>query len=156
MEPEHEKELIASVARVIDRDLAKLSEEISLFADEALLWKISGEIKNPAGNLCLHLCGNLQHYIGHVLGGISYRRNRDLEFSAKNVAKKDLLEEITRTRNAVSLALKKLDASALSKQYPEQVFQEPMTTLYFLLHLAAHLGYHLGQVNYHRRLVGAG
>jgi hypothetical protein len=67
------------------RDLEKLKTEISSFKDESNLWKISGDIKNSAGNLCLHLCENLQHFIGAVLGNSGCVRNRDAEFSRKNV-----------------------------------------------------------------------
>lgn len=145
--------LIKTVQKLLDRDLAVLEKEISSYSSDADLWKVVGDIKNPAGNLCLHLCGNLQYYIGAVLGNSGYVRNRDAEFSTKGLSKEELLNEIATTRKAVSKALENLNPTVLETIYPVEVFKDPMTTGYFLIHLSAHLGYHLGQINYHRRLL---
>lgn len=145
--------LIKTVQKLLDRDLAVLEKEISSYPSDADLWKVAGDIKNPAGNLCLHLCGNLQYYIGAVLGNSGYVRNRDAEFSTKGLSKEELLNEIAKTRKAVSKALENLNPTILETIYPVEVFKDPMTTGYFLIHLSAHLGYHLGQINYHRRLL---
>lgn len=146
---------IHSVATITERDLKKLEEEIRLYPSEESLWMLGGTIKNPAGNLCLHLCGNLQHYIGAVLGGSGYIRNRDNEFATRNLSREHLLSEINKTKEAVKSALEKLDPAKLDEPYPEQVFSYSMTTSHFLIHLTSHLGYHLGQINYHRRLLTA-
>ncbi len=146
-------DLLESLKNVLVRDLNKLESELSQYPSEESLWKVDGAITNPAGNLCLHLCGNLQYYIGAVLGGTGYIRNRDNEFAAKNVARQTLIEEIDRARKAVAATLPGLTEQQLQSNYPVDVFGKPMTTLYFLIHLTAHLSYHLGQVNYHRRLV---
>ncbi len=145
--------LIQTVQKLLDRDLAVLEKEISLYSSDAGLWNVAADIKNPGGNLCLHLCGNLQYYIGTVLGNSGYVRNRDAEFSTKGLTKEELLNEISKTRKAVALALENLNPTALETTYPVEVFKDPMTTGYFLIHLSAHLGYHLGQINYHRRLL---
>jgi uncharacterized damage-inducible protein DinB len=142
-----------ALASLFDRDIKRLEDEIKLYTDDNSLWKIDHEIRNSAGNLCLHLCGNLQTYIGKNLGGIEYQRNRDLEFSAKNVPKEKLLSEILKTKEAVKSAFTKLSPEDVDKTYPEIVFDKPMTTGFFLTHLLAHLSYHLGQINYHRRLL---
>ena len=142
-----------SILTIIDRDLSKLEDEIKLYPTEESLWTTSGAIKNPGGNLCLHLCGNLQHYIGAVLGGSGYVRNRENEFASRNIPRELLIQEINKTKTAVCSALEKLDPLVLEKDYPERVFNNAMTTGHFLIHLSAHLGYHLGQVNYHRRLL---
>lgn len=144
---------VSSILTLLERDLNKLEEEIKLYPSEESLWRISGSIKNPAGNLCLHLCGNLQHYIGAVLGGSTYVRNRDLEFSTRNALRETLLREIQKTKAAVRSGLEKIDPEILEKEYPERVFSYSMTTSHFLIHLTAHLGYHLGQVNYLRRML---
>jgi uncharacterized damage-inducible protein DinB len=147
-----EKEFISSIEKLLNRDLQKLKDEINLYPTDDLLWRIEGEIKNSAGNLCLHLCGNLQHFIGAVLGNSGYVRNRDNEFAAKGLSKQELLTEIENTIKAVNNALKTINPDILSTEYPHQVLGYPMTTSYFLIHLTAHLEYHLGQINYHRRL----
>jgi len=148
-------ELIKSLSKIIERDLNKLEEEIKLYPTEASLWRVGGEIKNSGGNLCLHLCGNLRYYVGTVLGGTDYVRNRELEFTTKGVLRDKLVAEIQLTRHDVNTCLASVDVNVLDTEYPVRVFDYPMTTTYFLVHLAAHLGYHLGQVNYLRRLLSA-
>jgi hypothetical protein len=148
-----EKHFIESVTKLFERDLKRLEEEIKSYRTESALWKTGGDIKNPAGNLCLHLCGNLQHYIGAVLGNTGYIRNRDLEFSAKSVSQSNLVIEIQNTRKAVISTLNSLSPEILVKDYPAPVFDYAMTTMHFFIHLESHLNYHLGQINYHRRLL---
>jgi uncharacterized damage-inducible protein DinB len=147
------KKMIDILLQLFQRDLEKLKTEISSFKDEKKIWAISGEVKNSAGNLCLHLCGNLQHFIGAVLGNSGYVRNRDAEFSRKNVSVKELVEEIELTTKVVEKTLKELKEEELTKTFPINVFGFEMTTGYFLVHLSTHLNYHLGQINYHRRLL---
>lgn len=139
--------------QLFERDLDKLREEIEAFSDEADLWKTTGEITNSAGNLCQHLTGNLQHFFGAVLGGTGYVRDRDAEFASKEQARADLLRDIDAARTSVRSTLEKLSDDDFSKTYPIEVFGHPMTTAYFLTHLATHFNYHLGQINYHRRML---
>lgn len=146
--------MLQTLAQLYARDLDKLHEEIELFADEKSLWKISGDIKNPSGNLALHLCGNLQHFIGNFLGGVDYVRKRDYEFSARDVARAELLSEIQKTKKVVVKTLEEMSPLLLEQEYPVVVFKDPMTVEYFLFHLLAHLNYHTGQINYHRRILG--
>jgi uncharacterized damage-inducible protein DinB len=136
-----------------DRDLKKLQAEIEQFSDASDLWKTSGAVTNSAGNLALHITGNLKHFIGGVLGSTGYVRDRDAEFSLKGVPKAQLLSEIGSTAEDVSQALNQLTDADLRATYPIEVFGRPMTTAFFLVHLATHLNYHLGQINYHRRLI---
>jgi len=135
------------------RDLEKLKTEITSYKDEQNIWKISGEILNSAGNLCLHLCGNLQHFVGAVLGNSGYVRKRDEEFSKKNVPIRELVADIDLTSKVIQDTFVKLSEDDLQKIYPINVFGYEMTTEYLLTHMAAHLNYHLGQINYHRRLL---
>jgi uncharacterized damage-inducible protein DinB len=99
------------------------------------------------------LIGNLNHYIGMMLGNSGYIRNRELEFSLKDISRTKLIQQIDKTIEMVGLTLEKLSAEDLQKEYPEQPLGYSMTTEYFLIHLFGHLSYHLGQVNYHRRLL---
>ena len=147
--------VINSINEIILRDLDKLEKEISLYPDEESIWKVDGQISNTAGNLCLHLCGNLQHYFGAVVGKSGYVRHRDLEFSSKNIPRQKLIEEIHKAKEAVSKTLHSFPADQLEEEYPEKVFEYPQSCQHFFIHLAAHLGYHLGQVNYHRRLLAS-
>ena len=136
-----------------ERDLNKLKDEVGKYEAEADLWKMGGEIPNSAGNLTLHLIGNLKHFIGTVLGGTAYVRDRDLEFSDDAVPRDLLIAGILETQAVVKETLAKLSSDDLEKTYPIEVFGRPMSTEYFLVHLATHLNYHLGQINYHRRFL---
>jgi uncharacterized damage-inducible protein DinB len=138
---------------IFNRDLTKLRTEIASYKQEANLWKIEKDIANPAGNLCLHLVGNLNTYIGAILGNSGYIRNRDLEFSARDIPKEELLRKIDETIKVVERVLDTLTPDQLKEEYPQLVLAEKTTTEFFLVHLATHLTYHLGQVNYHRRLI---
>ena len=142
-----------NLIKLFTRDLNKLKEEINLYTEEEKIWAVKEGISNSGGNLCLHLCGNLQHFIGAVLGNSGYIRNRDAEFKLKNIVRTKLVDEIDATLSIVNDTLEQVSKKDLDKVYPQQVFGEPMTTEYFLLHLTGHLNYHLGQINYHRRLI---
>jgi len=146
--------LIQTLKVLFKRDLNKLKSEIGLYQDEAKLWHKEKNISNSAGNLCLHLIGNLNTFIGAELGKTGYIRQRELEFSLKDIPKADLISKIEATIIVVDDTLDKLSEDELKKEYPILVFSEKTTTEYFLVHLASHLAYHLGQVNYHRRLLG--
>jgi len=147
--------LIGVLKELYERDLNKLREEIALYTSDDDLWKIDGETLNPAGNLCLHLSGNLKHFFGAVLGNSGYVRDRDAEFAKKNVPRSEMLADIDVTKNIVLSTLAELTEKDLDKPYPIEVFGHPMTTGFFLTHLATHLNWHLGQINYHRRLLAS-
>ena len=142
-----------SLSQLILRDLGKLQREIESYRDEQNLWIVSQDISNTAGNLCLHLVGNLRHFIGHILGGAPYTRDRHGEFNDKNISRERLVELIGLAQSEVSGALSGMGGEDLSRTYPLAVFGHDMTTEYFLIHLHGHLNYHLGQINYHRRLL---
>ena len=141
------------LTELYERDLNKLRDEIAQYTDENDLWKTSDGISNSAGNLCLHLTGNLKHFFGAVIGGTGYVRDRDAEFANKNISRSEMLADIDATRNVVLSTLAGLTEEDLDKPYPIEVFGQTMTTGYFVTHLATHFNYHLGQINYHRRLL---
>jgi len=145
--------IIDTLTSLFERDLNKLKSEIALYSREKNLWLVEKDIANSAGNLCLHLVGNLNHFIGAQLGHTGYIRKRDLEFTLKNVQRAELLQQTTDTLKMIHKVLNSLTLDDLKKDYPLIVFKETMTTEYFLVHLATHLNYHLGQINYHRRLL---
>ncbi|MFL6467589.1 MAG: DUF1572 family protein [Pyrinomonadaceae bacterium] len=141
------------LADLYERDLEKLKTEIQSFGNEADLWKTSEGITNSAGNLCLHLTGNLKHFFGAVLANSGYVRDRDAEFANANVSRTELLADIDATRNVVMSTLAELTEEDLDKPYPIEIYGHPMTTGYCLTSLTTHFNYHLGQINYHRRLL---
>jgi uncharacterized damage-inducible protein DinB len=145
--------MIEALKILFSRDLAKLKTEIELYKDESKLWHTEAGIANSAGNLCLHLVGNLNHFIGATIGGTGYVRNREQEFSFKNIPCTDLAVKIDETAFVVNSTLDKLTDDVLESEYPLLLADQKFTTKHFLLHLTTHLSYHLGQINYHRRLL---
>lgn len=142
-----------SLLQIFERDLNKLKDEISFYKDEKSLWIVKNEISNSAGNLCLHLVGNLNHFIGTVLGNTGYVRNRENEFAAKNISREELVIEIEKTILVVTKTLNNLSSEDFEKDFPVQKHGEIVKTDFMLLHLLTHFNYHLGQINYHRRLI---
>lgn len=145
--------IIDTLKKLFDRDLKKLRAEIELYKNENRIWHFEKEIKNSGGNLCLHLIGNLNTYIGAEIGKTHYVRNREQEFSLKDIPREELLRKLDETIEVVAGSLSKLTESDLKAEYPILVFAEKTSTEYLLIHLTTHLTYHLGQINYHRRLL---
>lgn len=145
--------VIETLRSLFVRDLNRLHTEMQSYKEERAIWKTQHEIPNSAGNLCLHLVGNLNTYIGREIGRTGYVRNREQEFSLKDVPREELLTKVENTIEMVNASLDKLSEDMLADVYPVLVFEEKTTTGYLLIHLATHLAYHLGQINYHRRLI---
>lgn len=135
------------------RDLKKLSSEIEAYKKEENIWRTGQNINNSTGNLCLHIIGNLNWFIGAQLGKTGYIRQRELEFSSNSIPRSDLLIEIDKTRSMLNNSLDKITNDQLKAEYPILVFEQKTSTYYFLVHLTTHLAYHLGQINYHRQLL---
>lgn len=146
---------ITALRTFYGRDLDKLYKEIESYRSEESLWRVSGNIANSAGNLCMHLVGNLNTYIGARLGDSGYVRDRPFEFAGKGIPRATLLAQVREVAATVDRVLASLTDADLSSGYPEEVGDGWVSTGYFLTHLAIHLGYHLGQINYHRRLLDA-
>ena len=144
--------LSTELAALYSRDLARLVQELEAFPDSSALWQIAPGVTNAAGTLALHLEGNLREYVGRQLGHLEYTRDRPLEFSQRGVEKVDLIARIESVRALIPRVIEGLPEEALAATYPEQVVGVPMSTRQFLIHLAGHLNYHLGQINYLRRM----
>ncbi len=138
---------------ILLRDVRALRREIEAYPDDASVWAVPEGISNSGGTLVLHLVGNLRTYVGRVIGEDGYERDRPREFSARGLPRAELLRDIDLTIAAVDRALPLLTADALAAVYPLAIGAVRVNTQDFLLHVAVHLGYHLGQVDYHRRIV---
>jgi len=145
--------LIETLKLLFNRDLKRVINEIEQYNNEVDIWKIKGQINNSAGNICLHLVGNLKTYIGKELGNTNYIRNRELEFSSKNVPRQELIKRVENTIEIITQTLDNLNEDILANEYPILVLENKTSTEYLLVHLTTHLTYHLGQINYHRRLI---
>lgn len=144
--------MLPIVKSMFVRDLDRLHFQMANFKTESNIWRVDEGVTNSAGNLALHIVGNLNAFIGAELGRSGYVRDRQAEFSSKNISIDTILKDISETKRMVIHVLDSMDESQLDETYPVVVFKEPMTTKYFLIHLTTHLAYHLGQVNYYRRL----
>ncbi len=145
--------LLRSVATILDRDLCTLRREVEAYPDDHALWQAVPGITNVGGTLALHLAGNLQHYIGARLGRTGYVRDRAAEFSRRDVPRSELLSQIEAARSAVKAGLSGAKQADVNAEYPETIAGSRVTTGDYLIHLATHLVYHLGQIDYHRRVV---
>lgn len=148
----------ADYAHILGRDLESLAAQVARYPDDASLWRVSGTIQNPAGTLVLHLVGNLFHYVGGVLGGSGYVRDRDAEFAGRGLSREELLGRIQACREQVVAVLGGVSDEVMAAPYPG-VLPPSMagaTTHRFLLHLSGHFMWHLGQVDYHRRILVEG
>lgn len=141
------------ITTILTRELKALAREVAAYPDDAAVWRIFPGIPNSGGTLVLHLTGNIQHYVGVVLGQTDYRRDRGAEFARRDVPRRELAVEIDRAIAAVEHAVPRLTARALRADYPEKVGGRVVVTDEFLLHLVSHLSWHLGQLDYHRRMV---
>ena len=133
-------------------ELENLSKEISAYKNEQNLWLVQAEVNNSAGNLCLHLTGNIQHFIGALIGKTDYVRNRDAEFNDNHQSQADLLKEIDLAMQVAGTTFDKMSEADLTSIYPID-FMGVQTADFYLTRFLAHLSYHLGQISYHRRLL---
>lgn len=142
-----------ALERILARDIRGLMNEIEAYPADAAVWQIAPGVTNSAGTLALHVAGNVQYFIGAVLNSSGFIRDRDAEFASRGLPRARLLAELQAAITAVELTLPRLTAEQLAAEYPVPVAGRLVRTSDLLVHLAAHLGYHLGQVDYHRRFV---
>lgn len=138
---------------VMVRDLRALAREVSLYPSDDALWRTMPGIANSGGTLALHLAGNVQHFIGAVLGGSGYVRDREAEFASRGIARATVVAEVERAISALEQALDAMPAARMAEPFPIEMGGKRLVTSRMLTHLAVHLTYHLGQIDYHRRMV---
>ena len=142
----------ASTLRLIlVRELGAVRRSVEAYPDDASVWRVPAGLPNSGGTLVLHIAGNLQHFLGTVLGASGYQRNREAEFARRDVPRAELVAEVDGAIAAVERALGA--ALDVRRAYPEPVGGRTLRTGDFLLHLTSHLAFHLGQLDYHRRVV---
>jgi uncharacterized damage-inducible protein DinB len=140
--------------RVLHRDLGALHREILAYPDDAALWRVVPGIANPGGTLALHLSGNLRHFVGATLGGTGYTRDRPAEFASRDLTRADVAAQVADALAQVTRTLQALDPAALDGTFPAPVGPGlTLDTTTMLVHIATHTAYHLGQIDYHRRMV---
>lgn len=145
--------LNGTLITLFERDLNRVITELKHYNSEGNIWRIAPGIANSAGNLVLHLIGNLNTYIGKEIGKTDFVRRRELEFSQKDIPRAELVAQLEHTIIIIKNSLNLLTEEDFKKNYPIVVLSETTTNEYFMVHLVSHLNYHLGQINYHRRLL---
>jgi hypothetical protein len=143
----------SEIANLYERDIRKLIEEINSFKNEENLWKTCGTIKNSSGNLALHIIGGLSYLIGTTLSRTGYVRNRDQEFTNKGIDRKLIVEQLEELIPMINKTVNQLTPEQMESPYPGFFDKEDATNSYVLTQLLLHLNYHLGQVNYLRRVL---
>jgi Protein of unknown function (DUF664) len=143
--------LAKNLALLFRRDLSRLIQQIDAFPDDETLWRPLPGIANSAGNLALHIEGNLREYIGRQIGKLPYKRMRELEFSSKGLPREELRSRVEQLGDSIPSIVGELSSEQMQMEYPEVVLEKPLSTQEFLVHLYGHLNWHLGQVDYLRR-----
>ena len=142
----------STVELLITRELRAVRREIEAYPDDASIWRAIPGTPNTAGTLALHVAGNLRHFVGAIVGGDGYVRDRDAEFSRRDVPRAELLAGIDAAIASVQRALASADDATMRGPYPELIAKRRVSGSDFMVHLVAHLAYHLGQIDYHRRV----
>lgn len=142
----------AELTALYRRDLARLGRQLDAFTDDAL-WRVVPGVTNSAGNLMLHLDGNLREFVGRLLGGVAYERDRPREFAAKDVSRDEISTALRGLSTLIPDVLQRVPAERWDETFPQNVLGEPLTNRQFLVHLYGHLNYHLGQIDYLRRVL---
>jgi hypothetical protein len=151
--PNQPPALVASVQALFRRDLAAMAREIRAYPDDDLPWRAVLGLSNAGGNLALHVAGNLQHFVGAVLGHTGYVRDRAREFAARGLPRSEVVAQLVAATAAIETTLPRLTDADLAGEYPISIAEQRVATGDLLVHLAVHAGYHLGQLDYHRRAV---
>jgi DinB superfamily len=153
MRKTHRMDIGDELAALFHRDLTRLAQQLPAFTDQDAIWQCPPGVTNSAGNLILHLEGNLREYVGRLLGGFPYHRSRDEEFAAYGIPVIELAARIDDVRCLVPSVVGQLSDAQMQATFPEDLLGSPVSTQQFLIHLHGHLNYHLGQIDYLRRVL---
>jgi uncharacterized damage-inducible protein DinB len=145
--------VLEALRTAITRELRAVKREIEAYPDDASVWRVVPGTPNTGGTLALHVAGNIQHFFGSILGRDGYTRDRDSEFARRDVPRTELLAGLDAAIRSAERTLETLSPDRLGAPYPEPIAKRTVNTQVFLVHLATHLAYHLGQLDYHRRTV---
>ena len=140
------------LASLFARDLARLVRQLDAI-DDRHLWQIGPGVTNSSGNLLLHLNGNLREYIGRQIGGVPYQRDRPREFAARDIPRAEVASALGGLVELIPAVLGQVAEGQWDQLYPENVLGQPLTNRQFVIHLFGHLSYHLGQIDYLRRIL---
>ena len=138
---------LASTQRTIAKqNLPRIVKCLEQLSEEEIWWR-PNSVSNSAGNLVLHLCGNVRQWIISGLGGAKDMRKRDLEFSEQGpIPRKALVTQLRQTVREASRILSRLSDESLTRNYRIQGYR--VTGLDAVFRVAEHFRYHTGQIIY--------
>lgn len=143
-----------AIADILARELGRMADQLRAYQDEEAIWALDGTIRNSAGTLAAHGAGNILHFVGAVLGGTEYERNREAEFSGEWIPRTELIRHLDEASRVVHAVLPGMTEDELEAPFPELPDRYAgASTYWFLTHLTSHLSWHLGQMDYHRRIL---
>ena len=142
---------LANARQLIARqNLPHIVKCLQQLSEEEIWWR-PNPASNSAGNLALHVCGNIRQWIISGLGGAPDKRHRDLEFSERGpIARRALVTQLRRTIRDACRVLVKLNDESLAREYSIQGYH--VTGMYAVFHVTEHFGYHAGQIIYITKL----
>lgn len=145
--------MINTFIQFYQKGLQDLRQEATQFKSEELLWKTLPGVKNSCGNLFLHLIGNLNYFIGAQMGNTGYVRNRDLEFSAKDVPVHEIIKQIEALETIIPTVLQSKSEGWLAEEFLMEFLGAKQKNEFMITQMLVHLNYHCGQINYLRRML---
>jgi uncharacterized damage-inducible protein DinB len=145
------KLFLASSQRLLAKQsLPRIVKCLQQLSEEEIWWR-PNSASNSAGNLVLHLCGNVRQWIISGLGGEEDKRERDREFAEQRpIPRQVLATRLRRTVRDACRVLERLSEDSLSRKYEIQGFH--VTGLDAAFHVTEHFGYHTGQIIYITKL----
>ena len=139
------------IKRALIRELEGFKRELALFPDDESVWQTVPGVTNSAGNLALHVAGNVQYFIGAGLGRSGYVRDREREFGRRSGSREEVAAEVDAAIAVLLNVMPRLTREQLDAEFPEPLMGLTFRTQALLIHLCAHAGFHLGQAGYARR-----
>jgi uncharacterized damage-inducible protein DinB len=116
------------------------------------VWTRNSENENSVGNLVLHLCGNVNQWIGAGVAGKPDTRVRDREFTARgDVQPAELGQRLSSTVGEVVKTIRGLTPERLVEQTTIQKYT--ITVLEAVYHVVEHFAQHTGQIMFATKLL---
>jgi uncharacterized damage-inducible protein DinB len=138
-------------ARVgLEKYLPQIVRCLQLLSEKEIWWR-PNDASNAAGNIVLHLCGNLRQWIISGLGGARDARQRDTEFSERGpIPRRTLIRQLKTTVEETCQIIDRISAEKLSQDFPIQGYR--VSGLVAITHVYEHFAYHAGQIAYLTKL----
>jgi uncharacterized damage-inducible protein DinB len=133
-----------------EKYLPRIVRCLQLLTEKEIWWRPNGA-SNAAGNIVLHLCGNLRQWVISGLGGAPDVRERDLEFSERNpIPRRKLIRQLKTAVGEACEVIDGMSAESMLREFTIQGFR--VSGLVAIVHVYEHFAYHAGQMTYLTKL----